>query len=75
MFIVDYLYLTPNVYKKALERTQQILNYADLNSTLIYNKNSYHLTNLLYNDIIHFRYLLYKITKYTIELWDNCIIT
>lgn len=72
MFIVDYLYLTPSVYQKALERSQQKWKYDELyTSTPIYNENSYYLTNLLYNDILHVRYLLYKMTKYVIDLWNN----
>ena len=72
MFIVDYLYLTPSVYQKALERTQQSFKYDEIiGSTLIYNENSYYLTNLLYNDMLHIRYFLYKMTKYVIELWNN----
>ena len=46
MFIVDYLYLTPSVYQKALERTQQNWEYDEMTgSTLIYNDNSHYLTN------------------------------
>jgi hypothetical protein len=72
MFIVEYLYLTPSVYKNALERTQNLIkNDEDMGSTLIYNENSYCITNILYNDILHARFFLYRTVKYIIELWQN----
>ena len=72
MFIVDYLYLTPSVYQKALERSQQKCEYDKMTgSTLIYNDNSHYLTNLLYSDMLHTRYFFYKMTKCVIELLNN----
>jgi hypothetical protein len=73
MFIIDYLYLTPTVYQAALERTQEKCEHDKLyTSTLVYNEDSHYSTNILYNDMIHLRYLLYIMTKYVIELWDEC---
>jgi hypothetical protein len=80
MIIIDYLYSTPDVYQKALDRTHKNKNKNKnknkksdeiVGSTLLYNENSYHITNIVYNEIIHVRFFLYKITKYIIEMWQN----
>jgi hypothetical protein len=64
-YMYHYLDQTPIVYQQALERRQKYVKYDGvIGSTLIYNEHSYDLTNQLYNEIIHLRFLLYRIMKY-----------
>lgn len=71
MFIMDYLYSTPAVYQKALERTQLLNCGQTSTSTLVYNKDSCYTTNFIYTEMLNYRYLSYKIMKFLISLFTG----